>query len=127
MYLGGYAHPTHTNISQLASPWHYDLVVDTDARGNIIKLSLRPNPATEGLRPVVRQATPGPHAAITKLRKRTKTYEDRKAGAKSATAAFEEDIEPDNRSFLMKNWKLVLIGIVVYVLMGSAAKKEGAE
>lgn len=119
---------TNQSYLQLKLPLAYDLYVETK-HGSYIpyKLSLKPNPNSNGILPVLRVPTPGPEAPAIKLKKVTKTYPTAKAEFGSATAAFEEDIEPDNRNFIQKNWKYIVIGLVIYSITNAGrASNDGS-
>ncbi|AET41250.1 Emc10p Ecym_7427 [Eremothecium cymbalariae DBVPG len=100
----------------LETPLDYDLHIHRDTNKTPYKLSLTTNPEASGIIPIITDSKPGPQAAIKKLKKSTKTYQDKRANSGSATASFGEGSEPDKRSFIQKNWKLILLGILVYAL-----------
>ncbi|SCU84593.1 LADA_0D02608g1_1 [Lachancea dasiensis] len=103
---------------KLRYPLHYDLYLDTSHNTHLLyKLSLKPNPRARGIESWIRDPELGPEAHPVKLRRVTKTYDDKKkASLKSGSASFEEDIDVDERSFLQKNWKYIVIGLVLYAL-----------
>lgn len=104
---------------------HYDLYLDTKHNANILyKLSLKPNPHAHGIEASLKKPVPGPEAPAVKLRKVTKTYEDKKAKLDPSAASFEEDIEIDDRSFLQKNWKFILIGLALYAFSTSGNSSQ---
>ncbi|SCW03678.1 LAFE_0G15764g1_1 [Lachancea fermentati] len=111
-------------------PLHYDLFIDTRHDSHLLyKLSLKPNLSAKGINPVLREPVAGPEASAIKLKKVTKTYEDKKSKLGSPAASFEEDIEPDERTFVQKNWKYMLIGLVLYTVIsgnngGSTASQQ---
>ncbi|CUS23908.1 LAQU0S12e02740g1_1 [Lachancea quebecensis] len=101
----------------LRHPLHYDLYLDTSHNTHLLyKLSLKPNLKTKGIQPLLRAPVAGPEAQVTKLKKTTKTYEDKKAMSNPSAASLGEDVEIDDRSFLQKNWKFILIGLVLYAV-----------
>lgn len=108
---------------EISDPLHYDFIVNL--HGNKIdKLSLVYNPEVEDIAASIRYPIKGPEAPAIKLKKVTKTYKDKKTAKKGATAQFEEDVESDNRSWMQKNWKMLLIGLVVYNVIAFASKQQ---
>ncbi|SCU94563.1 LANO_0E07184g1_1 [Lachancea nothofagi CBS 11611] len=105
---------------RLRYPLHYDLYLDTKHNTHLLyKLSLKPNPKADGIQTSIREPQQGPESPPVKLRRITKTYEDKRSKLGSASAAFEEDVEVDERTFLQKNWKYMLIGLVLYAVIMS--------
>lgn len=117
-------------FNKVKYPLHYDLFIDTRHDSHLLyKLSLKPNLSAKGINPVLREPVAGPEASAIKLKKVTKTYEDKKSKLGSPAASFEEDIEPDERTFVQKNWKYMLIGLVLYTVIsgnngGSTASQQ---
>ncbi|SCU93044.1 LAME_0F02454g1_1 [Lachancea meyersii CBS 8951] len=112
---------------KLKYPLHYDLYLDTKSDSHLLyKLSLKPNPQASGIEGTIRSAQEGPQAPPEKLRRVTKTYEDKKKKAQlgSASASFEEDVEVDDRTFLQKNWKYLLIGLVLYAVSTGGSAQQ---
>ncbi|CEP63811.1 Emc10p LALA0_S09e03026g [Lachancea lanzarotensis] len=104
---------------KLKYPLHYDLFLDTKSDSHLLyKLSLKPNPHVSGIVGTIRNVQEGPEVNSVKLRRVTKTYEDKKKNAQlgSSSASFQEDVEIDDRTFLQKNWKYLLIGLVLYAV-----------
>ncbi|AMD18710.1 HBL192Cp [Eremothecium sinecaudum] len=106
-------------------PLRYDLIIDRLPHcSDSLKLSLKLNPNTTGIQIVERETIPGHDAQPLKRKKITKTYNDKKAKVVPGTAAFKEDVEPDKRSFIQKNWKVVLIGVLVYAFLSKGDKSS---
>ncbi|AQZ18132.1 YDR056C [Zygosaccharomyces parabailii] len=108
---------------EIESPLHYNLLIDVDDN-QIRKLSLVHNREVEGIIPEVRRPVKGPEAPAMKLRKITKTYQDKKADKKVTTAQFSEEDTIDDKSWLQKNWKILAIGLVVYNVVVVMNKQE---
>lgn len=108
---------------EISDPLHYDLIVHLHGN-NINKLSLVYNPEAEGIVASIRHPVKGPEPPAIKLKKVTKTYKDKNTAKKAATAQFEEDVELDNRSWMQKNWKMLLIGLVVYNVIAYVSKQQ---
>ncbi|CAR23660.1 Emc10p [Lachancea thermotolerans CBS 6340] len=109
----------------LRHPLRYDLYLDTSQNTHLLyKLSLKPNPNAKGIQPLLRAPVAGPEAQVTKLRKTTKTYEDKKAMSNPSAASLGEDIEIDDRSFIQKNWKFILIGLVLYAISSAGNSSQ---
>lgn len=112
--------------TELSFPLQYNLVLDLHG-DELEKLSLTFNPAYDGILPVIRAPVKGPSPSAIKLKKVTKTYKDKKAGTKALTAQFEEDVEVENKSWIQKSWKKIVLGAVIYSAVssfGSGAKKQ---
>ncbi|SCU93548.1 LAFA_0F16974g1_1 [Lachancea sp. 'fantastica'] len=112
---------------KLKYPLHYDLYLDTKSDSHLLyKLSLKPNPHVSGIAGTIRSVQDGPEASPAKLRRITKTYEDKKKSAQmgASSAAFQEDVEIDDRTFLQKNWKYLLIGLVLYAVSTAGSGQQ---
>ncbi|GAV55906.1 hypothetical protein ZYGR_0AZ00770 [Zygosaccharomyces rouxii] len=106
------------------SPLHYNLVIDVHDQ-ELKKLSLIHNPEVSGIEPRVRTPIEGPEPPAVKLKKTTKTYQDKKADKEATTAQFSsEDNEEENKTWFQKNWKVLLIGLVMYNVVAAMNKQE---
>ncbi|CAR29610.1 hypothetical protein ZYGR_0AD02930 [Zygosaccharomyces rouxii] len=106
------------------SPLHYNLVIDVHDQ-ELKKLSLIHNPEVRGIEPLVRNPVKGPEPPAVKLKKTTKTYQDKKANKEATTAQFSsEDNEDENKTWFQKNWKVLLIGLIVYNVI-AVMNKQG--
>ncbi|EDO16658.1 hypothetical protein Kpol_1052p5 [Vanderwaltozyma polyspora DSM 70294] len=112
----------------MTKPFHYNLIIDIHDN-KISKLSLAPNTDVDGIVPLIREPIIGEEATVSKLKKTTKTYkqvrdERQSVNEQSSHDTAEED-EEDNRSWLIKNWRQVLIGLLIYnFIVGFLQKKE---
>ncbi|CCD22915.1 Emc10p NDAI_0A07610 [Naumovozyma dairenensis CBS 421] len=110
---------------QLENPFHYDLIIDLQGE-EISKLSLLHNIEKDGINAIIREPINGPVAPAIKLKKITKTYADKKANKQSGSEQFaEEDEEPVEGSWIQNNWKMLLVGLLVYNLV--ANRSTGGE
>ncbi|CAI4341840.1 BBF_collapsed_G0009370.mRNA.1.CDS.1 [Saccharomyces cerevisiae] len=80
---------------KLRTPLKYDLIVDVDEDNEVKQVSLSYNETNDAITATVRYPEAGPTAPVTKLKKKTKTYADKKASKNKdgSTAQFEEDEE----------------------------------
>lgn len=108
----------------IENPLHYNLVIDIYDQ-QLKKLSLIHNPEVTGVEPYIRSPVQRPEPPAVKLKKTTKTYQDKKADKEATTAQFSsEDNEEDNRTWFQKNWKVLLIGLIMYNVV-SVMNKQG--
>ncbi|EJS44268.1 YDR056C [Saccharomyces arboricola H-6] len=121
--------PCFSNM-KLGMPLRYDLIVDVDDNNEINQLSLSYNEKNDAIVGVVRYPETGPSAPVAKLKKKTKTYADKKASKNKdgSTAQFEEDDEEVKEvSWFQKNWKMMVLGLLIYnFVVGSMKKKQQA-
>lgn len=111
---------------EVQSPLQYSLIVD--AHGDeISKLSFVYNSGVEGIVPIIRRPSSGPAAPAIKLKKVTKTYKDVKAAKDAATVQFKDEGEADDRSWIQKNWKMLLIGLVVYNVITISTRRQQSQ
>lgn len=100
--------------------------------GTLSRFSFKLNKAVTGIVPIVTEINEGPMPEITKLKRITKTYESKRKSEQKGTgiAAFEEDTNEEEISFIQKNWKYIVIGILLYMMSkgnNSAQNKESKE
>lgn len=107
----------------LQDPLHYSLVLELHGT-DISKLSLTYSPEVSGINPVIRRPEVGPEAPAIKLKKITKTYKDKKAAKNVATAQYEDSEELDTRSWVQKNWKMLVIGLVAYNVIAFMGRQQ---
>lgn len=108
------------SLIELIKPLHYNLILDIvkGENGNDInKFSLVYNETANGIVPVFREAVDSEKAPAIKLKKVTKTYADKKK--ESESTAVEEDSELDERSWMEKNWRMLVIGVLVYTFVAN--------
>lgn len=108
---------------ELQYPFKYSLIIDLHDE-EISKLSLVYNSGVEGIVPTIRRPVNGPEAPPFKLKKVTKTYKDKKAAKDAATAQFKDEEDVDDRSWMQKNWKMLLIGLVVYNIIAFGSRQQ---
>lgn len=111
---------------KLRTPLKYDLIVDVDEDNEVKQVSLSYNETNDAITATVRYPEAGPTAPVTKLKKKTKTYADKKASKNKdgSTAQFEEDEEVKEVSWFQKNWKMLLLGLLIYNFVAGSAKKQ---
>ncbi|CCF59535.1 hypothetical protein KAFR_0H01250 [Kazachstania africana CBS 2517] len=110
------------SFMELQVPFSYDLVIQLD-ENTIQKVSLAYNETTEGIMPKLKETTDGPIAPASKLKKITKTYADKKEDKKLGSEETDEEEKP----WYVKNWKSIVIGIIIYNLVVASAKKSQDE
>lgn len=108
---------------ELQDPLNYSLTLELHDN-EITKLSLVHDPEANGIFPSIRRPKAGPEAPAIKLKKITKTYRDKKAAKNAATAQYEDNDEVDTRSWMQKNWKLLVIGLVAYNIIAIAGRQQ---
>ncbi|QLQ79777.1 hypothetical protein HG537_0C04260 [Torulaspora globosa] len=108
---------------ELQDPLHYSLTLELHDT-EISKLSLVYDPEVDGIIPTIRRPKAGPQAPAIKLKKITKTYRDKKAAKNAATAQYEDNEEVDTRSWMQKNWKMLVIGLVAYNLIAITSRQQ---
>lgn len=108
---------------ELQQPLNYSLIIDTHD-DQLSKLSLVYNSGVEGIVPVIRRPVRGPEAPPIKLKKVTKTYKDKRAAKDTATAQFKDEDDADGRSWIQKNWKMLLVGLVVYNVIAFGSRQQ---
>lgn len=112
---------------ELEAPLHHDIIVDIYDE-ELYKLTFSYNEHHLGIIPIIREVTTGPTAPAIKLKKVTKTYADKKVNRDEGTAQFAEDDEIVEKTWIQKNWKMLVIGLVLYNLIvnrpGGGDKKE---
>lgn len=130
---GKYEHSCFTLI-ELQKPLSYELVLDIDSVTNEVqKFSLVLNGTLEGIHPIIHEPTDAPMSPAIKLKKTTKTYADKRREVKSGSEQFskidkdENDEEVDDRNYLQKNWKQLLIGLVIYNLVTGFLKPSDSK
>ncbi|AJP37781.1 AHL_G0009320.mRNA.1.CDS.1 [Saccharomyces cerevisiae] len=111
---------------KLRTPLRYDLIVDVDEDNEVKQVSLSYNETNDAIVPTVRYPETGPTAPVTKLKKKTKTYADKKASKNNdgSTAQFQEDEEVKEVSWFQKNWKMLLLGLLIYNFVAGSVKKQ---
>ncbi|CAI4056484.1 hypothetical protein SUVZ_02G1860 [Saccharomyces uvarum] len=110
---------------KLETPLRYDLIVDVDEKDVVNQVSLSYNDKNDAIVGVVRYPEAGASAPVAKLKKKTKTYADKKASSKDgSTAQFEEDEEVKEVSWFQKNWKMLVIGLLIYNFVAGSLKKQ---
>lgn len=116
-------------FTEIQIPLSYDLEV-IFVEGELTRFSFKPNKSVNGINVVPSGVKRGPEPAVVKLKKTTKTYEAKKQAERkdTGTAAFEEDVVADDRSFIQKNWKYIVIGLLLYIMgRGSTAPPQNEE
>lgn len=112
------------SLLDVEGPSNYNLVIDIHDQ-ELKKLSLIHNQEVIGIEPRIRTPVKGPKPPAAKLKKTTKTYEDKKADKEATTAQFSsDDSEDENKTWFQKNWKLLLIGLVVYNVIAVMNKQN---
>ncbi|KOH00909.1 Emc10p DI49_0250 [Saccharomyces eubayanus] len=111
---------------KLETPLRYDLIVDVDENDAVNQVSLSYNDKNDAIVGVVRYPEEGASAPVAKLKKKTKTYADKKASNSKdgSTAQFEEDEEVKEVSWFQKNWKMLVIGLLIYNFVAGSLKKQ---
>ncbi|CAG99606.1 Emc10p [Kluyveromyces lactis] len=101
--------------------YELELVVLDD---KLVRMSIHADDSIDGIVPLIKEVGNGPIPESIKLKKRTLTYEAKKKAQRkdTGTAAFEEDVV-ENKTFLQKNWKYVVIGLLAYVFLSSGSQK----
>lgn len=108
----------------IEDPLHYNLVIDVHEQ-ELKKLSLVHNPQATGIEPYVRVPRRGPDPPAVKLKKTTKTYQDKKANKEATTAQFSsEDNGGEEKSWFQKNWKVIVIGLIIYNVIAVMNKQD---
>ncbi|CDO92588.1 unnamed protein product [Kluyveromyces dobzhanskii CBS 2104] len=89
----------------------------------VVKMSLHWDGAIDGITPVIKEVGKGAVPESFKLRKRTMTYESKKKAERknTGTAAFEEDLV-EEKTFVQKNWKFIVLGVICYAFVSSGSK-----
>ncbi|QLL32899.1 hypothetical protein HG536_0D04210 [Torulaspora globosa] len=108
---------------ELQDPLHYSLILELHDK-EISKLSLVYDPEVDGVTPAIRRPEAGPEAPAIKLKKITKTYRDKRAAKNAATAQYEDNEEVDTRSWMQKNWKMLVIGLVAYNIIAITGRQQ---
>ncbi|CAI4058007.1 hypothetical protein SKDZ_04G2810 [Saccharomyces kudriavzevii ZP591] len=111
---------------KLETPLRYDLIVDVDDNNEVNQVSLSYNEKNDAIVGMARYPEAGPSAPVAKLKKKTKTYADKKANKNKdgSTAQFEEDEEVKEVSWFQKNWKMLLVGLLIYNAVAGSMKKQ---
>ncbi|CAB4253106.1 similar to Saccharomyces cerevisiae YDR056C Putative protein of unknown function [Maudiozyma barnettii] len=117
-------------LMELETILHYNLVLSVDTDTNDIqKFSLIRNENATTIEPIVQDPAMAPVAPAVLLKKKTKTYADKKKdtaqGAEQFSKATEKsEEEEDDRNYLQKNWKQLVIGLVIYNVVTSIMKPK---
>lgn len=115
------------SLIELESPLHYNLVANIND-DRIQKMSLVWNGNATAIEPVSLDMAAAPLPPVIPLKKTTKTYADKRKEAndinivdtkKNEKRAGEDEEEVDDRNYLQKNWKQLLIGLVIYNVVSS--------
>ncbi|SMN20345.1 similar to Saccharomyces cerevisiae YDR056C Putative protein of unknown function [Maudiozyma saulgeensis] len=115
-------------LTELENELHYKLVLSVDTENNDVqKFSMVWNENSTSIEPIVQDPTLAPVAPAILLKKTTKTYADKKKdtarGSEQFSKATEKNEEEvDDRNYLQKNWKQLLIGLVIYNVVTSIIK-----
>ena len=136
------------NLLQLVTPLSYELIWDYEINhfSLVYNDSLINNPIDSDnpgnvILPVVRSSTKSPLGDVIKLKKVTKTYADKKKELDNVMLDKEDGDDSNNdgkytnkkrdtgkdKSWLEKNWKRIIVGIVLYNLVALGFKKQPAE
>lgn len=136
------------NLLQLVMPLSYELIWDYEINhfSLVYNDSLINNPIDSDnpgnvILPVVRSSTKSPLGDVIKLKKATKTYADKKKELDNVMLDKEDGDDSNNdgkytnkkrdtgkdKSWLEKNWKRIIVGIVLYNLVALGFKKQPAE
>lgn len=122
------------SLLQLESPLHYNLVADINDN-KIQKMSLVWNRNASSIEPLTLDMADAPLPPVIPLKKTTKTYADKRKEAndlnvvdddKKKKEKIDGEDDEDDRNYLQKNWKQLLIGLVIYNVVTSIInpKKE---
>lgn len=115
------------SLIELEFPLHYNLVANINDN-NIQKMSLVWNRNATLIEPLSLDMVAAPLPPVIPLKKTTKTYADKRKEAndiniidtkKNEKTQGGEDEEEDDRNYLQKNWKQILVGLVIYNVVGS--------
>lgn len=113
---------SYLTIEQLLA---YQLKLET-VGNELVRMSLEKSSGVNGIEGVIEEIQQGVVPETIKLKKRTMTYEAKKKAESrgTGTAAFEEDIvEEDQKTFVQKNWKFIVVGLLVYVFIANSSQQ----
>ncbi|SSD58371.1 uncharacterized protein SCODWIG_00132 [Saccharomycodes ludwigii] len=110
----------------------YSLEINPDENGNY-KFSLKRDPSIaqykDGISivPIIQASINGSTPEVTKLKKVTKQYPKKSSKNNDrGSASFKEDVNDDSidekeMSFIQKNWRLVVLGLLIYFFVSRNA------
>ena len=136
------------SLLQLVTPLSYELVWNYEINRfslvyneSLVDSAIYNNYTGNQILPIVRSSTKSPLGDVVKLKKVTKTYADKKKELNNVILDKEDGDELNNdgknknrdsgyeedKSWLEKNWKGIIVGIVLYNLVVVGFKKQPTE
>ncbi|CAL9735279.1 endoplasmic reticulum membrane protein complex subunit 10 [Monosporozyma servazzii] len=115
------------SLLQLNTPLSYELIWDYEINQfSLVFNELLSNNDTNVILAVLRDSTRSELADVTKLKKITKTYADKKKEINNVIVDKEADDEvvADGKSWMEENWKKIVVGIILYNLVVYGFKQQ---
>lgn len=119
------------SLLELNKPLSYELIWDYEINTfSLVYNELLSIGGTDVVAAMVRNCTRSELADVTKLKKITKTYADKKKEVNNVIVdkeADDQEVDGEEKSWMEENWKKIVVGVVLYNLVALGFKQQQPE